>query len=131
VAPLALSHEGERLNVDGDRAVAAIAGALGAAELAIVTNVAGLLRDPHDPATLIRQIEAGQLEQYTSYAQGRMRKKMLGASEALKSGVRRVYIGNASLEELLNGAGTVIATVQEEIVHSNREPAIIAAGRKE
>ena len=131
VAPLALSHEGERLNVDGDRAAAAIAGALGASELAIVTNVAGLLRDPHDPGTLIRQIESGQLAQYKSYAQGRMRKKMLGASEALKSGVRRVCIGNAPLDELLHGAGTVIETMQEESVQGNREPAIIAAGRKE
>src|SRR6185437_3812923 len=33
IAPLALSHEGERLNVDGDRAAAALAGALGASEL--------------------------------------------------------------------------------------------------
>ena len=60
-----------------------------------------------------------------------MRKKMLGASEALKNGVRRVCIGNAPLDELLHGAGTVIATAQEEIVQGNREPAIIAAGRKE
>lgn len=108
VAPLALSHEGERLNVDGDRAAAAIAGALRATELAIVTNVSGLLRDPHNPDTLIRQINAGQLEQYTNYAQGRMRKKLLGASEALQRGVQRVHIGNAPLNELLNGAGTVI-----------------------
>lgn len=108
VAPLALSQEGERLNVDGDRAAAAIAGALGAAELAIVTNVAGLFRDPHNPATLIHHIEAEQLEEYAGCAQGRMRKKMLGAREALANGVRRVCIGNAPLEELLNGGGTVI-----------------------
>ncbi len=110
VAPLALSHEGERLNVDGDRTAAAIAGALGAAELAIVTNVAGLLRDPHNPETLIHQIETEQLEQYAHYAQGRMRKKILGASEALQHGVQRVCIGNAPLNELLKGAGTVIET---------------------
>lgn len=108
VAPLALSHEGERLNVDGDRAAAAIAGALGAAELAIVTNVAGLFRDPHDPATLIRHIEAEQLEEYAGCAQGRMRKKILGAGEALANGVKRVCIGNAPLEDLLNGGGTII-----------------------
>ncbi|MGH2479792.1 MAG: [LysW]-aminoadipate kinase [Ktedonobacteraceae bacterium] len=117
IAPLALSHDGTRLNVDGDRAAAAIAGTLGAAELAIVTNVAGLLRDPHDPGTLIPRIDAEQLAHYTSYAQGRMRKKMLGASEALQKGVKRVYIGNTSLNELLNGAGTLI------------EATAIAAGR--
>lgn len=108
VAPLAFGHEGERLNVDGDRVAAAIAGALGASELVIITNVAGLLREPHDPGTLIRHIEAGQLDTYSVYAQGRMRKKLLGAREALAQGVRHVSIGNAPLEDLLNGAGTVI-----------------------
>lgn len=110
VAPLALSYEGERLNVDGDRVAAAIAGALGATELALITNVTGLLRDPNDPTTLIQQITAGQLETYTDYAQGRMRKKMLGAKEALAGGVRRIVIGNAPLEDLLDGAGTSIET---------------------
>ena len=43
------------------------------------------------------------------FAQGRMRKKLLGASEALRGGVQRVYIGNASLPALLDGAGTTIS----------------------
>lgn len=133
VAPLALSHEGERLNVDGDRVAAAMAGALGASELAIVTNVAGLLRDPNDPSTLIRHIETGQLEAYTTYAQGRMRKKMLGAREALAGGVKRVYIGNAALEALLTGEGTVIeATTENNVVNTTiQTPALCTAGREE
>lgn len=133
VAPLALSHEGERLNVDGDRVAAAIAGALGASELAIVTNVAGLLCDPNDPSTLIRHIETGQLEAYTTYAQGRMRKKMLGAREALAGGVKRVYIGNAALEALLTGEGTVIeATAEGNIVDTAiQTSALCTAGREE
>lgn len=111
VAPLALGHDGERLNVDGDRAAASIAGALGASELVIATNVPGLLRDPHDPVTVIRRIEAEHLEEYTSYAQGRMRKKILGAREAITGGVQRVRIGNAPLDALLNGEGTTIEGV--------------------
>lgn len=122
VAPLALSYEGERLNVDGDRAAAAIAGALQAHELAIVTNVPGLLRDPLDTHSLLRQIRRDQLEQYTTYAQGRMRKKLLGAREALEHGVRRVFIGNASLPRLLQGEGTTIEAV---------EVALTAPGGKE
>jgi acetylglutamate/LysW-gamma-L-alpha-aminoadipate kinase len=121
VAPLALSHEGERLNVDGDRAAAAIAAALGASALAIATNVPGLLRVADDPTTLIRKIEAERLEEYTAYAQGRMRKKLLGAREAIAGGVRRVLIGNASLQALLNGAGTTIEV----------SAAMVAAGGKE
>jgi len=121
IAPLALSHEGERLNVDGDRAAAALAGALGASELIIATNVPGLLRDPQDRGTLISRIEAERLEEYASYAQGRMRKKMLGAKEAITGGVSRVRIGNAPLPELLSGAGTTIEAVPALVAACGRE----------
>lgn len=114
IAPLALSHEGERLNVDGDRAAAALAGALRARELVIATNVPGLLRDPHNPSTLISRIEATRLAEESTCAQGRMRKKILGAQEALARGVQRVHIGNAPLTELLNGAGTTIEVQTDE-----------------
>lgn len=108
IAPLALSYEGERLNVDGDRAAAAIAASLHADALAILTNVPGLLADPSDQNTLISGFSSHRLDEYMQYAQGRMRKKLLGAQEALRGGVARVCIGNASLQDVLNGAGTTI-----------------------
>ncbi len=107
IAPLALSRDGECLNVDGDRAAAAVASALHAQALVILTNVPGLLRDPDDHATLIRTIPAGQLTDHIEYARGRMRKKLLGAQEALQGGVPRVMIG-ASLQGALSGTGTTI-----------------------
>lgn len=109
IAPLALSYEGERLNVDGDRAAAVVAAALHADALVILTNVPGLLTDPQDSTTLIRTIPAGHLADYIGYAQGRMRKKLLGAQEALQGGVPQVYIGSHSLLTVLNGAGTTIS----------------------
>lgn len=108
IAPLALSYEGERLNVDGDRVAAAVAVALQADELVIMTNVPGLLADLNDPSSLIRHFSSTQLEEQMQYAQGRMRKKLLGAREALQGGVNRVYIGNASLQAVLAGEGTMI-----------------------
>ncbi len=108
LAPLALGTAGERLNVDGDRAAAAVAAALHADSLAILTNVPGLLACVDDPATLLRDIPAAGLDEAFRYAQGRMRKKLLGAQEALSGGVARVCIGNAPLRALLNGAGTTI-----------------------
>ena len=108
IAPLALSREGERLNVDGDRAAAAVATALHADALVILTNVPGLLTDPADDTTLIHTIPADQLADYMGYAQGRMRKKLLGAQEALQRGIPRVYIGSTSLLAVLNGSGTTI-----------------------
>jgi len=108
IAPLALSSEGERLNVDGDRAAAAIAVSLQAEALVIMTNVPGLLADPQQNTTLVRTIAAEHLEHYMPYAQGRMRKKLLGAQEAIHGGVPRVYIGSGSLTAVLAGEGTVI-----------------------
>lgn len=108
VGPLALSHAGERLNVDGDRAAAAIASAIRAETLVILTNVAGLLTDVKDPTTLVPTIPADRLDEYMPYAQGRMRKKLLGAQEAVNGGVRRICIGQNSLRAVLNGAGTTI-----------------------
>ncbi len=114
IAPLALGRDGERLNVDGDRAAAAVAAALHAETLAIITNVPGLLADPADMTTLIHAIPAASLADYMDYAQGRMRKKLLGAQEALQGGVPRVCIGNSSLLAVLNGAGTTIASLQPQ-----------------
>ncbi len=108
IAPLALSYEGERLNVDGDRVAAAIAAALHAEALAIMTNVPGLLSDPGDYTSVISHIPAAQLDDYMEYAKGRMRKKLLGAREAVEGGLPRVCIGSHSLTNVLNGAGTTI-----------------------
>jgi len=112
IAPLALSREGEPLNIDGDRAAAAVAVALQADALVMLTNVPGLLTDPENNATLISTIPADQLAEYMNYAQGRMRKKILGAQEALQGGVPRVYIGSVSLQKVLNGSGTLIESTQ-------------------
>ncbi len=108
IAPLALSYDGERLNVDGDRAAAAVATALHAETLVLMTNVSGLFTNIDDPTTLVHTIQSEQLDSYMQYAQGRMRKKLLGAQEAVHGGVSRIYIGSASLLEVLNGSGTTI-----------------------
>ncbi len=126
IAPLALSHQGERLNVDGDRAAAAVAAALHANTLAIMTNVPGLLIDPQDANTLIRTIPADQLEMYMHYAKGRMRKKLLGAQEALQGSVSRVCIGCESLRAVVEGSGTVI-THLPAIVHQVQEDRAMAS----
>jgi len=114
VAPLAVSEKGEPLNIDGDRAAALVAGALGAETLTILTNVPGVLREFPDETTLIPHVPAGALEDVTNLAEGRMKKKLLGAAEALGGGVRRVVIADGRVEKPLvaamAGRGTVIGT---------------------
>ncbi|NJN67485.1 MAG: [LysW]-aminoadipate kinase [Chloroflexaceae bacterium] len=113
VAPLACSEKGEPLNVDGDRAAAAIAVALRAETLLLLSNVPGLLRTFPDEASLIPHIPRQEVESYLDYAQGRMKKKVLGAAEAIEQGVGRVILGDARVHgcvsRALAGAGTVVA----------------------
>jgi acetylglutamate/LysW-gamma-L-alpha-aminoadipate kinase len=112
LTPPAASYEGEAINVDGDRAAAATAAALRAEALVILSNVPGLLEKFPDEATLIRQIPKTKIDQFMSVAEDRMKKKVMGAQEALAQGIGRVIFGDGRVEQpirrALAGEGTVI-----------------------
>lgn len=113
ITPPAISTDSDAINVDGDRAAAAIAGALGADTLIILSDVPGVLKDFPDPASLVEELPRDQLEHARAhYAEGRMKIKLLGAEEALANGCKRVVLGNSQGERpvkaALEGAGTVI-----------------------
>jgi [amino group carrier protein]-L-2-aminoadipate 6-kinase len=112
IAPVAVSENGEALNVDADRAAAMIASALRAESLILLTAVPGLMKNFPDESTLIRQLPQNQLSAASEAAQGRMKKKILGAGEALKGGVHLVIIADGRIpnpiSNALSGNGTVI-----------------------
>jgi acetylglutamate/LysW-gamma-L-alpha-aminoadipate kinase len=98
VAPIAVSHEGEALNVDADRAAAMLAGALQADKLLLFTAVKGLYRSFPDESTWIPSIKMSEIDAAMQFAQGRMKKKVLGAKEALEMGVKQVAIADGRVE---------------------------------
>jgi len=112
IAPIAVSEKGEALNVDADRAAAMVASALKAETLLLLTAVPGLMMNFPDESTLMRRMTQSQLAAAGEAAQGRMKKKVLGAEEALKGGVVRVIIGDGRTQnpvtDALAGEGTVI-----------------------
>jgi len=113
VTPPAISDASEAINVDGDRAAAAIAGALGAETLVILSDVPGVLREFPDESTLVETLSRHEIPKaQEQWAQGRMRIKLLGASEALEAGAKRVILGDSRGEQpiraALAGKGTVI-----------------------
>jgi acetylglutamate/LysW-gamma-L-alpha-aminoadipate kinase len=112
IAPVAVSMKGEALNVDADRAAAMVASALKAETLLLLTAVPGLMKNFPDESTLIRQLPQSQLAAASEAAQGRMKKKVLGAEEALQGGVSRVIIADGRIQNpisnALAGNGTVI-----------------------
>jgi acetylglutamate/LysW-gamma-L-alpha-aminoadipate kinase len=112
IAPVAVSEKGEALNVDADRAAAMVACALKAETLILLTAVPGVMKNFPDESTLIRELSQNQLATASEAAQGRMKKKVLGAEEALQGGVKRVIIADGRIQHpisnALSGNGTVI-----------------------
>ena len=107
--PMAQSSDG-LLNVDGDRAAAAVAGALAADALVILSNVSGLYRRFPDESSLVAEVPLTRINSALDWAQGRMKRKILAAQEALNQGVGRVIIADGRMSRpvsrALAGAGT-------------------------
>ncbi len=112
LAPVIAGEAGEMLNADGDRLAASVAAALKADDLVILSNVPGLLADPDRENSLIPHLGLSDFDTIGRCARGRMRKKLLGAREALCGGVKRVILADARrdrpLSRALQGEGTVI-----------------------
>ena len=117
VSTLGCDAEGNTYNINGDTAAAYIAGALGAERLIMMTDIAGVLRDKNDPATLIPELsisEAVQLFEENVIAGG-MIPKVECCIDAIHRGVHRVIImdgrvPHSILMEILTdeGAGTMV-----------------------
>jgi acetylglutamate/LysW-gamma-L-alpha-aminoadipate kinase len=113
LTPPAASLEGDAINVDGDRAAAMTAAALGADTLVILSDVPGLMERFPNEASLIRRISRSDLDRFMSVAEDRMKKKVMGAQEAIAAGVARVVLADGRVERpihrALGGEGTVIS----------------------
>jgi acetylglutamate/LysW-gamma-L-alpha-aminoadipate kinase len=116
LTPPAVSHDGEAINVDGDRLAAEIAIALGAARLLILMNVPGLLRDPDDPGSLLPRLRVDEIEAHLHLASGRARVKLLAARRALAGGVATVVLagggGERPLARALAGGGSWLGAAE-------------------
>ncbi|WP_170429339.1 acetylglutamate kinase [Ruegeria arenilitoris] len=114
IAPLGAGRNGETFNVNGDTAAGAIASALKADRLLLLTDVSGVKNAAGDVVT---ELKAGQIREMTldGTIAGGMIPKTETALDALHSGVRAVVIldgraPNAVLLELYteHGAGSLI-----------------------
>lgn len=112
ISPPALGPEGP-LNVDADRLAAAMAIALQATWLIILTNVPGLLRNRHDPTTLIPVAPPG----YEQLAEGRMKVKLQAAADAHRNGVPHVVLADGRVDSPVLSARAGGGTTFEERSH--------------
>lgn len=112
LTPPAFGREGEAINVDGDKLATELAVALGADQLLVFSNTPGLLADVQDENSLVTSISLANMAEAGAMAQGRMKKKVSAAQDAIERGVGRVIFADARVDRpisrALEGAGTTI-----------------------
>jgi acetylglutamate kinase len=111
ISTVAPDESGQVLNVNADTAAAALAVALSAIKLVILTDVEGLYSRWPDRSSLVQQISADELQQVLPQIDSGMAPKMAGALRAVRGGVSRATVidgrlPHALLLEMLTSQGT-------------------------
>ncbi|SCG69384.1 [LysW]-aminoadipate kinase [Micromonospora halophytica] len=112
VSPPAADEHGHPVNVDADRAAAALAAALGADRLVLLTGAPGVLTDPGDDTSVLDTYEVPTTGAPGRFARGGMALKLIAAREALAGGVASVRIADGRVpgpvSRALAGSGTAV-----------------------
>jgi len=102
-------------NVNADTAAAALAVALGAAKLVVLTDVEGLYRDWPNSDEVISQLDADDLEKLLPTLSAGMIPKMEACLTAVKGGVPRAHVLDGRLQHAIllevftdSGIGTMV-----------------------
>lgn len=110
VSSIAVDEMGELLNCNADAAAGALAGALGAQTLVLLSDVDQLRSDPRDSSTALGSVSATEVRRLIEDGSARegMRPKMMAAIAALEHGAQRVVLANGTklhaLRDALNGS---------------------------
>ena len=116
ISPIGFDVEGNIYNVNADTAAAAIAGAIGAESLILMTDIKGLLENKDDPESLIKKVYVSDIPALVKLGiiSGGMIPKIECCKEAIRRGVNKVFITDGRvyhsiLVEILSeeGSGTM------------------------
>jgi acetylglutamate kinase len=92
VAGVAPDVDGTVYNINADSAAAALAAALGAAKLVVLTDVAGLFANYPDPESVISSLTADELEPMLPGLASGMAPKMEACLRAVRGGVPQAHV---------------------------------------
>jgi acetylglutamate kinase len=92
VAGIAPDVDGQVYNINADSAAAALAAALGAAKLVILTDVEGLYADYPDPESIISSLTTAELEPMLAHLTSGMAPKMEACLRAVRGGVGQAHV---------------------------------------
>ena len=94
VSSVGLSVEGEIFNVNADTAAGALAAAVGASSLLVLTDVEGLYRDWPNSTEIVHEIGSAELRQLLLDLDSGMIPKMEACLRAVDLGVPAAYVIN-------------------------------------
>ena len=92
ISTVAPDADGQVHNLNADTAAAALAEALGAQKLVILTDVEGLYAEWPDPSSLISQLSADELEPMLATLKAGMVPKMEACLRAVRGGVPQAHV---------------------------------------
>jgi len=117
ISPLSADESGTLLNINADTVAAALAAALGAEKMVLITGAPGILADRNDPDSLISYVDLPGLQKLRengSLAEG-MLPKATAIEAAINGGVGRVHVISYKLPDSLllevftnEGTGTLV-----------------------
>jgi len=115
ISSVARSADGAVYNVNADTAAAALAVALGAAKLVVLTDVEGLYRDWPNSDEVISQLDADDLEKLLPALSAGMIPKMEACLTAVRGGVPHAHVLDGRLSHAIlleiftdSGIGTMV-----------------------
>ncbi|MBQ7936154.1 MAG: acetylglutamate kinase [Clostridia bacterium] len=117
VSTVGCDKAGNVYNINADTAAAYIAGAMRAERLITLTDIAGILKDPADPETLIPELDIEEANQLFAEGiiSGGMIPKVECCIDAIRRGVRKVIIMDGRVPHSIlietltdEGAGTMV-----------------------
>lgn len=94
IAPIGIDDEQNTYNINADLVAAAIAVAMKADKLVLLTDVPGLLKNPQDPESLVSVVNVSEVEGYVKEGviAGGMLPKVKCCVESVNGGVGRTHI---------------------------------------
>lgn len=115
VSTIAPDNAGQVYNINADTAAGALAAAIGAERLIILTNVEGLYTDWPDKSSLVSELDTAQLASILPSLDSGMIPKMESCHDAVNAGVKGAHVidgrvAHSVLLELLTsgGIGTMV-----------------------
>lgn len=133
ISPLSADESGTLLNINADTVAAALAAALCAEKLILITGTPGILENRQDPTSIVSYIDLAGLQKLRdggSLVDG-MLPKAIAIEAAIKGAVRRVHVISYKMPDSLllevftnEGTGTLIIENIDTLSAEEQEPGV-------